>query len=348
MGKRITLADVAARTGLSASTVSMVLNNRPGSRIPEATAERVREVAEELGYAPDRTARGLRTGRSEALGFISDEVTITRYASAMVRGILDAAEERNHAILMAETDNQARRIDNAVRLMRTRHIDGILLGLMRARQVDLPADVGGLPVIIVNGHVDGYSSVLPDEHQAGLDAVNHLVAHGHRKIAFIGRAAEHLEPRISWTIGRRLAGIDQPMHDAGLGFVHEVHGADWEPELGYRGADEIFDNAEATAILTANDRIAFGVYLAAQQRGLSIPADISVMSFDDEQLASYVLPPITTMQLPYLQMGRVAAEELLARLDAPLSGAGPDGPPGETLVAMPLIERGSVAAQGAS
>lgn len=344
MGKRITLADVAACTGLSVSAVSMVLNDRPDSRIPEATAERVRETAKDLGYTPNRTARGLRTGRSEAIGFISDEVTVTRYASAMVRGILDAAEARNHSILMAETDNQPRRVQQAIRLMRSRNVDGILVGMMRARQVDLPFDAGGPPVIIVNGKVDGHNSVLPDEYRAGLEAVGYLVAHGHRKIAFIGRAAAHLDPRVSWTIGRRIAGIDTGMANAGLSLVHEVEGLDWEPELGYRGAVEIFERSAVTAIITANDRIAFGVYQAAQERGLSIPNDISVMSFDDEQLASYLHPQLTTMRLPYLEMGRIAAEWLLDQIDQQ-GDLDPAGASEETLVAMPLIERGSVADQ---
>lgn len=342
MGKRITLADVAASTGLSLSTVSMVLNNRPGSRIAETTAARVRQAAKELGYTPNRTARGLRTGRSEAIGFISDEVTVTRYASAMVRGILDAAEARNHAILMAETDHQPGRVDKAIRLMRSRNVDGILIGLMQARQVDLPADLGGVPVIIVNGKVDDRRCILPDEYRAGLDAVGYLVAHGHRKIAFIGRAAAHLDPRVSWTIGRRIAGIEAGMVKAGLSLVHEIEGSDWEPELGYLGAAEIFEQSDATAVIAANDRIGFGVYLAAQERGLKIPDDVSVISFDDEQLASYVHPQLTTMRLPYLEMGRIAADCLLDQIDRPgdLDQAGASG---EILVPMPLIERGSVA-----
>ena len=342
LAKRITLADVAASAGLSTSTVSMVLNDRPGSRIPEATAARVRRVAKDLGYAPDRTARGLRTGRSEALGFISDEVTVTRYASAMVRGILDAAELSSHAVLMAETDNQPRRVENAIRLMRTRHIDGILIGMMRSRLIELPGDAGGLPIIIVNGKVHGFASVLPDEYRAGIDAVEYLVAHGHRKIALIGRAPEHLDPHVSWTIGRRLAGIDTAMANAGLSFVCEVGGVDWEPELGDRAAAQIFDQGEATAIIAANDRIAFGVYWAAQERGLKIPDDISVLSFDDEQLASYVRPQITTMRLPYLDMGRVAADRLLQQIGQPVE-AGSDDACEEILVPMPLVERNSVA-----
>ncbi len=344
LAKRITLADIALRSGLSVSTVSMVLNDRPGSRIPESTALRVRDIAKELGYAPDRTARGLRTGRSEAFGFISDEVTVTRYASAMVRGLLDAAEDSNYSVLIAETDNQSRRVEAAIRLMRTRRIDGILVGLMRARQIDLPGDIGGLPALIVNGKVDGVVSVLPDEYRAGLDAVHYLVSRGHRRIAFVGRAPEHLDPRVSWTIGRRVAGIDDAMADAGLSFVHEVGGVEWEPELGDHAAAEIFDRRDATAIITANDRIAFGVYRKARERGVEIPFEVSVLSFDDEQLASYMRPQITTMRLPYLEMGRIAAECLLERIGGGGKVAGRlVHEQDEILVPMPLIERDSVA-----
>lgn len=105
----------------------------------------------------------------------------------------------------------------------------------------------------------------------------------------------------------------------------------WEPDLGYRGAAEILDNVEVTAIVAANDRVAFGIYQAAQERGVRIPDDLSVVSFDDEHLASYLRPQLTTMQIPYREMGRTAMELVL-------DGA----PPAETLVPMPLMARGSV------
>lgn len=336
MARKITLADVARRCGLSVSAVSFVLSNRPDSRIPEATAERVRAAARELGYAPDRNARGLRTGRSEALGFISDEVTVTRYASAMIRGILDASEASSHAVLMAETDHQAERVEHAVEVMLSRRIDGLLLGLMRARKVDLPSSMGDVPTLVVNGVADGFGCVLPDEFAAGQESVRYLLERGHRRMALVGRAGIHLDPYVSVTIGRRIAGIDQSMADAGLSFVHEVEGSEWEPDLGYRGAQEILEAGEATAILAANDRIAFGVYQAVQERGLEIARDVSVLSFDDEQLATYLRPQVTTMRLPYQEMGHAAADLLLAAI------ACSEQLPEELLVPMPIMERGSV------
>jgi LacI family transcriptional regulator len=110
-----------------------------------------------------------------------------------------------------------------------------------------------------------------------------------------------------------------------------VDGRSWEPDFGYRAAQEIFDAVSVTAIVAANDRVSLGVYQAAQERGLRIPDDLSVISFDDEYLASYLRPALTTMQIPYLEMGRTAMQLVL------------DGDaPARTLVPMPLQERSSV------
>lgn len=144
VSKRTTMADVAAHLGVSVATVSMALSDRPDSRIPEETKERVRTAAAELGYAPNAAARSLRTGRSRSIGFISDEVMITRFASAMIRGVLDVADERGHAVLMAETDRRPDRLVRAVDALSAQRIDGLVLGLMHARRITVP-ELGDLP-----------------------------------------------------------------------------------------------------------------------------------------------------------------------------------------------------------
>lgn len=340
MERRATLADVAKRAGVSSTTASFVLTNRPGTRIAEATAKRIRAAAAELQYRPDPTARSLRTGRTQAVGFVSDEVTLTRYASPMIRGIMDVCAARDHVLIMTETDSRLDELETAVRVLQTRRVDGLLLGLMRARRITLPQVRSSTPLILVNGLASGRAAVLPDEERGGREAIDHLLAAGHTRIAFIGRPSEELDLDVWATIGRRLSGIDRGMAEAGLTFVHEVSGGlgAWEPELGYTGALEVFDSADVTAILAFNDRVAMGVYQAAQERGLTIPDELSVMSFDDEQLASYLRPPVTTMRLPYLEMGRVAMAQLL---DGE-GGVLPGGAVRETLVPMPLIERVSV------
>jgi LacI family transcriptional regulator len=332
MAKRATLADVARLSGLSTTTVSMVLNDRPNTRLSRDAAERVRAAAAKLNYRPNPAARGLRLGKTRTVGFISDEVTITRYASAMIRGLLEEAEERDHTVLISESGQRTERIASALDLMLDRQADGIVVGLMGAKQIEVPATSIEVPVVLVNGRsASGLPCVLPDEFRAGYEAARHLLDRGHRRIAFIGRSEALLDPLLSVTIGERYAGLDAAMAEAGVAFAHQVDGRLWEPDFGYRGAQEILDAVTVTAIVAANDRVAFGVYQAAQERGLRIPDDLSVVSFDDEYLASYLHPSLTTMQIPYLEMGRTAMQLVL------------DGDaPHQTLVPMPIQERLSV------
>lgn len=331
MAKRATLADVAQLAGLSTTTVSMVLNDRPNTRLSKDAADRVRSAAAKLNYRPNPAARGLRLGKTRTVGFISDEVTITRYASAMIRGLLEEAEARDHTVLISESGRRADRIARALDLMLDRQADGIVFGLMGAKQIDVPV-LADLPVVIANAtSTPGHPCVLPDEYRAGYEAAKYLLDRGHRRIGFIGRSEALLDPAISATIGSRYAGLDAAMAEAGLSFAHQVDGRYWEPDFGYSGAREILDQADVTAIVSANDRVAFGVYQAAQERGLRIPGDLSVISFDDEYLASYLRPTLTTMQIPYLEIGRTALQLLL-------DGDAPD----QTLVPMPLQERASV------
>ncbi|MGV8908502.1 MAG: LacI family DNA-binding transcriptional regulator, partial [Propionicimonas sp.] len=332
MAKRATLADVAQLSGLSTTTVSMVLNDRPNTRLSQDAAQRVRAAAAKLNYRPNPAARGLRLGKTRTVGFISDEVTITRYASAMIRGLLEEADERNHTVLISESGQRADQIAGALDLMLDRQADGIVFGLMGAKQIEVPTASLEVPVILVNGRsANGLPCVLPDEFRAGYDAARHLLDRGHRRIGFIGRSEALLDPLLSVTIAERYAGLDAAMAEAGVAFAHQVDGRLWEPDFGYRGAQEILDAVPVTAIVTANDRVAFGVYQAAQERGLRIPDDLSVVSFDDEYLASYLRPQLTTMQIPYLEMGRTA-------LQLVLDGDAPE----QTLVPMPIQERFSV------
>lgn len=332
MSKRATVADVARLAGLSPTTVSMVLNNRPNTRLSQDAAQRVRAAAAKLNYRPNPAARGLRMGKTRTVGFISDEVTVTRYASAMISGLLEVAEERDHTVLISESGRRVDRISSALELMLDRQADGIVFGLMGAKQVEVPTASIDVPVVLANAtSTSGLPSVLPDERRAGHDAVRYLIDRGHRRIAFVGRSEALYDPALSATVGSRYAGLDAAMSEAGLEFVHQVDGMYWEPELGYRGTHEILDATTVTAVVAANDRVAFGVYQAAQERGLRIPDDLSVVSFDDEYLASYLRPALTTIRIPYLEMGRTAMELVL---DA--------DPPAQTLVPMPLQERRSV------
>ena len=338
---RATLKDVAELAGLSKTAVSLILNDRPGSRLSAEAVEKVRAAAAELDYRPNPAARSLRVGKTRTIGLISDEVTVTRFASAMIRGVLDVAKTREHTVLISETGSDHDQERVAVEARIDRRAVGVIFGLMGAKQIDVPAVPAGVPVVLLNASSrTGESTVLPDEYQAGFDIVTVLLDHGHRDgIALIGDyplAATDL--RVSATVGQRFAGIEAALAGAGVTPGNRVAVNPWEPANGYDATVAVLDGdagspRRITALICLNDRLALGAYQALQERGIRIPADVSIVSFDDDEIAAYLRPGLTTARIPYEEMGRQAVQILL-------SG---ETEPQHRLVPMPVVARGSVA-----
>jgi LacI family transcriptional regulator len=333
--RRATLADVAERAGMSKTAVSLILNNRP-ARLSDAAIEKVRAAAAELNYRPNPAALGVRTGKTRTVGLISDEVTVTRFASAMIRGVLDAAGQRDHTVLMAETGSDLQQEETALEAMMDRRVDGVVFGLMGAKEVDIPEVPADVPVVMLNGTTPtAAATVLPDEYAAGYGIARVLLDRGHRSgIAILGHYPEAIEdPRVSATVGRRFAGIHDALAEAGVRPAAEVTVRVWEPSAGREAAAELLETVDGLgAIICANDRLAFGVYQTLQERGIRIPDDVSVVSFDDDEIAAYLRPGLTTARIPYEEMGKRAVELLLA----------PDFAPQRIQVPIPIVERESV------
>lgn len=340
MVRRVTMTDVAERAGVSKTAVSLVLNDRPGSRLSAEVAGRVRAAAAELGYRPDPAARTLRKGTSQIVGFVSDEVTITRFASAMIRGALDVAERHGHTVLISETGSDPERRDRSIQAMLDQRPGGLVFGLMRARQIEVPESAKELPVVILNGTSStGDPSVIPAEFVAGSLVAETLVSAAHVRIGIVGLPPTlPIDPWLSVAVGDRVAGILAVLERAGIEAVPEVLATAWEPQHGHRATHRILDRDPGlTALICLNDRLAFGAYQAVQERGRRIPDDISVISFDDDEIARYLRPQLTTVRIPYEQMGREAMAMLLdsdgdrdQSADRPLR------------VPMPIQRRGSV------
>lgn len=338
MPKRVTLADVAAKSGMSKTAVSLVLNNRPGSRLSPEAAERIRAAARELDYRPNPAARSLRLGTTHTVGFISDEVTVTRYASAMIRGLLDVADEHDRGVLIAETGNHPKQLEKALAFMVDRQVDGIVFGSLTARHLDLPPLPSDIRVVTANATSDsGHSAVLPAEHEAGYRMAKELLDAGHTTgIAIVGFAPKAMsDPRISATIADRFAGIYEALGEANVKPIAQVEFEVWETWNGYEATKGLLDStSDVTALLCLNDRVSFGALQALSEKGLQVPTDVSIASFDDEELATYMRPGLTTARLPYEQMGRCAMDQLLD----------PDAPTGVQLIEMPIKVRSSIAA----
>lgn len=336
-GKRVTLADVARRAGLSTTAASMILNGRPDTRLSQDAHDRVHAAAAELGYRPNVAARGLRTAKTSTIGIVSDLVATTRFASGLIKGALAAAEAAGHVVLVTETGGDPRREAEAIGALLDRQVDGIIFATMRARELFIPDLPEGTPVVMLNATNPQYpTSVLPDEHGGGVAAVRLLLSAGHGDgLVLLGQSDEaERDVFRSETVARRVAGIRETMREHGAAFVAEESIWLWEPSEGYTAAARIFDERnDIAAMICLNDRLAFGVYQAAAERGIRIPEDLSLVSFDNDEIASYLRPGLTTIALPHEEMGARAVELLLA-----------GGPERQHLIPMPVIERASIAA----
>ena len=333
--KRATLADVARLAGTSPTTASQILNGKPDTRFSADAHRRVHDAVAQLGYRPNMGARALRTDRSLTIGFISDVVATTRFASGLIRGALEEAERAGHVMLVLETGGDPARQEEAVGAVLDRQVDGIVFATMRARELVMPSIPESTRVVMLNATSPQFGlSVLPDEETGGRSAVDLLAAAGHTEgIALIGQN-DAVEDDLfrSATVARRVHGLRAELAELGLGLVTEESCVEWEPENGYRLTSELLDRGvDVSSLLCMNDRLAFGAYQACQERGVTVGRDISVVSFDNDELAAYLRPGLTTIGLPHEAMGRQAVQLLLS-----------DAAPGERLVHMPVVERSSI------
>ncbi len=313
-GRRVRLADVARQAGVSPTTASFVLTGRDDMRISPAAKQRVRAAARELGYRPNLTARSLRTQVTRTIGFVSDTIATEPFAGEMVRGAVNAAIAGGHLLLIAESEGDVDVERRLVREMIDRQVDGLVYASMFTREVQVPKELAGQPLVLLNCVAgDDLPSVVPDELAAGRAAAQVLLDAGHDEaIHIVG------EPAPDVFAGReRVAGITEALRAAGTAAATDIH-CSWWPEPAYRAVRAFLDDGGAPrALICMNDRVALGTYQALLDAGLGVGRDVSVVSFDDSDLASWVRPALTSVGLPHDAMGRKAVELLLEPEERP-------------------------------
>ncbi|MBX7444530.1 MULTISPECIES: LacI family DNA-binding transcriptional regulator [unclassified Arthrobacter] len=336
MATKVNIRDVAKAAGVSVTTVSHALSETHSSRVNAQTVEHIKAVAGELGYAPNRLASGLRNQRSRILGLVSDEITTTPFAGAMIQGAQDAASEHGHLLMVVNSglDNELERQE--IRALQQHQVDGVVYARMFNQRVSVPAELQGLPTIVLDATSDNtaLSSVVPDEFGAGEAAAELLVTAGHRRIAMINNEddipAAHGRLQ-GFRAGLARHGVELPADRLVTGHPSTAGGR--QAALGLLAAPE-----RPTALFCFSDQMAMGAYQAACHLGLKIPADVSVVGVDNlELIADALWPGLSTMALPHYEMGRWAVLKLLSELENP--GASP----AHEKVPCPLVERGSVA-----
>lgn len=311
---QVSIVDIAAAAGVSPSTVSRALQDHP--RISQARRAQIKALAEQMGYRPNQVARSLVTGRSRTLGVVITEVT-DPFVAEVMRGAELASREAGYTLLFASSDRDPTRETEAIRLLLMREVEGVIVisGRAVARYPELrsPTQLGaGWPLILVNNQQagEGIYSVQMDNRAGAIAAVSYLKSLGHRRIAFVAGPERGRSSR------ERLEGYRQGMAVNGLGPGAEVVVAgSGLLEDGPRALDILMDMAERpTAVLCYNDLAALGLLAAAAQAGVRVPAQLSVVGYDNIHLSAFSVPPLTTVDQPKEQMGRMAVAMCLAAL----------------------------------
>ncbi len=333
-----TIYDVAKLAGVSPKTVSRVINDEPHVR--EEVRQRVLQAIEKLDYRLNFNARQMRTQRSHAIAFISDDVSISTYAVDMIRGAFQAAWQHHYILLVVNTERNQEIKERAVRLMLERQVEGILYATTYHRPVTPPEGVYQLPTVLVDCFVEDRSlpSAVPDEVKGGYTATKTLLNKGHRRIGFANNA------EATQAAFGRLEGYKKALEEFDIPFDPELLSLKLpsEPEGGFAAAKELLALRDRpTALFCFNDRMAVGAYRAVHESNLSIPDEVAVIGFDNQAMIGELLdPPLTTMQLPHYEMGRWAVEHLLQRVQNPDRSDSQD--PVQLKFECPLVERDSV------
>ncbi len=331
----VTIRDVARAANVSISTVSHVLSGkRPTSG---QTRRRVEAVIEELGYRPNRVAQSLVWRRPFALGLIIPDIT-NPYFPTFARGAEDRVRERGYRLVLGNCDYDPGRESSYLDRVRSNQLGGAIYCLgdeMSPILAELNRAVDeGLPVVLVHSPMPRVPTVCADNRQGGRLAAEHLLQLGHTKIGMVSALP------LDEGMADREAGFLEALRDAGLTVdragVPVMYG-DHQIDGGRQAALELLTHApELTAVFVLNDLMALGALEAARSLGRAIPAEISIVGFDDIPFAALANPPLTTVGQPIRQLGEQAADLLLAVVEH-----GADSPPPRIMLPNQLIERQS-------
>jgi DNA-binding LacI/PurR family transcriptional regulator len=301
----VTIKDVAARVGVSVSTVSRAFTMP--DLVQAGTRARVLEVARELGYQPNRAARGLVTSKTGNIGLVVPDMA-NPFFSAVLKGAEIRAREADYLVFLANTEENPRTEEDLIRAM-AKQVDGLVLCSSRMTDAQVEQVLPNAPTVLLNRRVPGSPAVLMDSGDGVRQAVEHLAALGHRRIAYLAG------PRNSWSNRDRRRGLRAATRALR---VQAVELGPFGPlfESGLQAADLALA-ADVTAVLAFNDLMALGVLNRLAQRGVSVPTELSVVGFDNIAMSAMTTPPLTTVEMPTQLAGRVAVDLLLDRLAHP-------------------------------
>ena len=342
MPRKATSQDVADLAGVSRSAVSLVLNGRGAGNIAADKQALIVAAAQQLNYTPNTVALSLRSRRSSTIGVVTDAIATSAFGGQLLEGAADVAVAEGYLLLVIDTQNDLGRERRAYETLQNRQVDGFLFAAMSLRAYDVPTALRSATCALANcfDPADSAPAFIPDEVAGSRAVTQHLIDRGHRDIVMITGTSDVVAS------GLREQGFAEAVAMAGLQVPGPVT-AGWEIDKGYAAAMHVLSgDRPPTAIVCANDRSAVGVVLAAAHLGLSVPGELSVVGYDDdENVAPCLVPALTTVRLPHREMGERAMRVVLDRVldDTPASAVSETRPALRTLLDCPLVIRDSVA-----
>ena len=302
-GKRPTIRDVAALAGVSHQTVSRVINGVDNVR-PQTRA-RVLKTIDEVRYVPSPLARGLSANRTHCIGMVTTDVSDHSFAEA-VAGAEKEARRRGFYLMVASVEDAAEEDDSGyLRLFLERRIEGLILARAHGASEELlAASAKGIPIVTIGPQVGDHNAVDVDNVGAAREAVSHLLGRGHRSIAMVTGPADWL------AVHSRIAGYRAAHEEWGAEPAADVieHALDWSPTSGQAATARLLARrVPFSALFAHSDLLALGAIRELRAHGLDVPGDVSVVGYDDIDVAAFFDPPLTTVRQPMQTVGALAA-----------------------------------------
>ena len=304
--KKVNIQDIAQKANVSISTVSRVLNE--GASVREAKRTAVLQAMAELDYQPNMAAQALAGGQTKTVGVITQDISNPFY-DAILRGIRQGLEGSGFFPIFADGRWQATKEQKAILTLLARRVDAlIILGGCSSEEV-LQQFGEQVSLIIIGRDLPSLAGqCLPlDDFEGAYKATQYLIELGHQRIAHIAGILSHQDAV------ERQAGYEQAMTDFGLELDPElIIEGDYLEQSGVLAVEMLFTRARPfSAIFAANDQMAYGALLGLFRRGIRVPDDVSIIGFDDQRTSAYIIPPLTTIRQPAIEIGETAAQVIL-------------------------------------
>lgn len=309
-----TLKDIAKATGLSTTTVSLVLNGKP-HRISQEKCRLIKETAKKMDYHPNRLAVGLIKHETKTVGLILPDITNV-FFSEVAKGLEDVLREHGYQLLLCNSNDRHAQEISAIHMMNNQMVDGLIIVMSsetvgeKEKQTFAALKRMKRPVVLIDcfNESGGFSTISIDNFKASYIAVEYLVSLGHRRIACI------CGPLGLKTNDDRLRGYTAALSDSGIPFEKAlICQGDFRYQSGYDAIPVLLPK-KPTAVLCLNDMMAYGAMNALNNQGIRVPEDVSVMGFDDIFFSQITSVPLTVIRQPAPEMGQKAGQVLLAEL----------------------------------